>query len=313
MNAGPTDTTAWTVNRLLSWTREYLERHGVESPRLCAELLLAHTLRCQRIELYTRYEYTPPPDALSAFRELVRQAAEGRPIAYLTGTKEFFSLPLEVTPDVLIPRPETEILVERTIDLVRKSAARLRTILDLGTGSGCIIISLARHLPDAQLFASDISPEALAVARRNADRLGVGQRIEFRCGDLFTCWTTPCHPSNAAPSPRFDVIVCNPPYVATQGAPVEPAVRRYEPPGALFAGPDGLDVIRAVVAAAPAWITPRGHLLMEVAFDQAPAVRGLLATGPWTDIVTYRDGAGHERVVHARSAEESGAAPPPGR
>lgn len=297
MSAAETDASTWTVARLLSWTREYLQRSGIESPRLCAEILLAHAMRCERIRLYTCFEQVPGGDVLDTFRALVKQAATGQPIAYLTGTKEFFSLTFEVTPDVLIPRPETEIIVERTIDVVRKSPEAGSAILDLGTGSGCIAVSLARHLPRARLFASDVSEAALGVAKRNAVRHAAAERIEFRCGDLFAPWVGT--DSGDAPS-AFTFVVSNPPYVATAGAPVAKNVRDFEPHVALFAGSDGLDVIRRIVAAAPGRLQPGGHLLMEVAFDQNAAVHGLLAGGPWRDILSYRDGAGHERVVHAR-------------
>jgi release factor glutamine methyltransferase len=296
MSAAGTDASAWTISRLLTWTRDYFGRSGIESPRLCAEILLAHALQCQRIQLYTRYEQVPGDDVRARFRALVKRAAAGYPIAYLAGTKEFFSLTFEVGPDVLIPRPETEILVERTIDLVRKSPGEPHSILDLGTGSGCIAVSLAKHLPEARVYASDVSTAALQVARANAGRHAVAQRIEFRCGSLFEPWESSPGP------PAFDVVVCNPPYIATGTASVDANVRDFEPQVALFAGPDGLDVIRALLAGVPRWLTIGGHLLLEVAFDQAPAVRSLLAAGAWQDIVTYRDGAGHERVVHARRA-----------
>ncbi len=257
---------------------------------MCAEIMLAHAMGSERIGLYTHYEDLPDEPVRARFRELVKEAGGGRPIAYLTGSKEFFSLPFEVSPDVLIPRPETEILVERTIDLVRK-APDLRDILDLGTGSGCIAVSLARHLPGVRVCASDISEAALAVARRNAERHAVTDRIEFRCGDLLAPWM---------PLPAFDVVVCNPPYVATVGAPVAKDVLDFEPHGALLAGSEGLDVIRRVISEAPTALRAGGHLLMEMGFDQASAVRDLLAQGDWQAIVMYRDGAGHERVVHAR-------------
>jgi release factor glutamine methyltransferase len=300
MNA--TETAPWTVARLLTTTREYLQRHGVELPRLCAEILLAHALGCDRIRLFTEYEAVPGDDARARFRELVKQAATGRPIAYLTGVKEFFSLPFRVTPDVLIPRPETEILVERAIDLVRKSGGALRSVLDLGTGSGCIAISLARHLSEAEIFASDLSEAALRVARENADRLGVSDRITFRCGDLFTPWSelSAAGEPRKIP-PRFDVIVANLPYVSTEAAGTLPAgVRDAEPHAALFAGRDGLDLIRRAVAEAPCRLSPAGHLLLEIGFDQADKVRGLLSTAPWDELTSYRDGAGFERVFHVK-------------
>jgi len=288
---------------LLAWTRDYLGRSGVESPRLCAELLLAHALECDRIRLYTRHDTVPGQDVLQTFRASVKQAAAGRPIAYLTGTKEFFSLSFEVTPDVLIPRPETEVLVERTIELVRNSSGPSCSLLDLGTGSGCIVVSLAKHLPDAQLFASDISEPTLQVARRNAERHGALERIEFRAGDLFDAWAPQTAESGepAAAPPRFDVVVCNPPYVAEADAASLPiGVREHEPGVALFAGQDGLSVLHRVIHEAPHWLNRGGHLLLEVAFNQAAAVRALLDESVWDAIVTYPDELKHERVVHAR-------------
>ncbi|MCK4342685.1 MAG: peptide chain release factor N(5)-glutamine methyltransferase [Phycisphaerae bacterium] len=295
MSAAEGNDEAWTVARLLAWTRDYLQRQEIESPRLCAEILLAHAMRCERLRLFTCYDQVPGADVRTAFRELVKQAATGRPIAYLTGTKEFFSLTFEVTPDVLIPRPETEILVERTIALVRKSPDTLRSLLDLGTGSGCIVISLAKHLPRVRLAAGDISEAALIVARRNAERHGVTKQIDFHRGDLFEPWSRADSKHSA-----FDVIVCNPPYIGTVNAPVEADVKDYEPHTALFAGPAGLDVIRRVLDQAPARLNTGGHLLLELAFDQADAIRGLLNSTYWQDVVTYRDAAGHERVLHIR-------------
>jgi release factor glutamine methyltransferase len=297
--AGPGST--WTVSRLLTWTREYFQRHAVDSPRLCAELLLAHAMGCERIRLYTRYEAVPEATVLEAFRQNVREAAEGRPIAYLTGTKEFFSLPFEVTADVLIPRPETEVLVERTIDVVRRGGSSVRSILDLGTGSGCIAVSLARHLPEVVVYASDISEAALRVAERNAARHGLAERIRFATGDLFAAWPLAREGDGEACPAQFDVVVCNPPYIASApGTPVDASVRRHEPQVALLAGADGLDVIRRVVSDTPARLRAGGQLLLEMAYDQAGHMRELLAQPPWKDVVTYRDPAGHERVVHAR-------------
>lgn len=282
----------WTVAGLLAWTAEYFTRQALDAPRLSAEILLAHALRCDRIELYTRHDARPSPAQREAFRETVRQAATGRPIAYLIGYKEFFSLRFEVTPDVLIPRPETELLVERTIHLVRAAPNEIRRILDVGAGSGCIAISLARHLPDVTICANDVSAAALEVAKRNARRHDVHERIEFRLGDLLEPWID---------GPPFDVIVSNPPYVATgDAASLAANVRDYEPHAALFAGDDGLSILRRLATQTPQHLTPAGHLLLEVAYDQAIAVRGLLDECGWTAIVAYKDLAQHERVVHAR-------------
>lgn len=293
MSAAGTDSGPWTVARLLQWTREHLQQKGIESARLCAEILLAHAMGCERIRLYTQFDQVPSESVLTPFRDLVRKAAGGVPIAYLIGQKEFFSLPFEVSPAVLIPRPETEILVERVVALVRKERDGTARIVDIGTGSGCIAISLAKHLPQATVAASDVSDAALETARRNAERHGVAERIDFRAGDLFAPWS-------ADDAAAFDVVVSNPPYVATENAPLEPQVREHEPATALFAGADGLDVIRRLVADAPRRLAAGGELLMEIGFDQAEAVRALLTAAGWSNIETYRDHAGIERVFRAR-------------
>lgn len=303
MERPATDQSAWTVARLLAWTRAFFDRKSVESSRLCAEILLAHALQCDRIKLYTHFEESPSEEVLRAFRESVRQAADGKPIAYLTGEKEFFSLAFEVTPDVLIPRPETEVLVERTIDLVRKSAGALRSIVDLGTGSGCIAIALAKHLPDAELFASDVSDAALAVGKRNAERHDVAERIAFRSGDWFGAWSESSKNGTAARN-RFDVIVSNPPYIGrAQAESLSAKVRDFEPHVALFSGEDGLAAPRRLVRDAPAHLRAGGYLAMEIAFDQADAARELFDAGVWEEIVFHRDGLNHERVVQARLRE----------
>lgn len=291
----------WTVERLLTWTRDYFTRQGLESPRLCAEILLAHALGCQRLQLYTRYQTVPAPAVLDRFRAAVKEAATGKPISYLTGTKDFFSLTFEVTPAVLVPRPETEILVERTIDLVRKRVAPERgpegpavAILDLCTGSGCIAAALAKSLPAARLFASDASGAALEVAKRNAARHKLEDRMEFREGDLLAPWG----------DAQFDVIVSNPPYIGTDEAADLPAnVRDFEPHAALFAGADGLAVLRRIALEAGGAVRAGGYLLLEVGYRQAGAAKGLLEAARWRDIVTFRDHLKHERVVQARKEQ----------
>ena len=285
----------WTVKRLLDWTRDYLTRQQVDSPRLCSEILLAHAMGCERLMLFTRYDETPDEAVRCSFREAVKAAGAGKPIAYITGAKEFFSLPFEVTPDVLIPRPETEILVERTIRLARDVGWPQPRILDVGAGSGCIAISLAKHLPDAGICASDLSTAALDVARRNAERHAVTGRIQFAAGDLFAPWT-----AGAAP---FQVIVSNPPYIPDGAAGDLPrAVRDFEPRAALIGGDDGLSVIRRLIAEAPALLAPDGHLLFEVMFDQSSRVLELADRAVWPIIDTYRDLGGHPRVIHLRRA-----------
>ncbi|MCA9244032.1 MAG: peptide chain release factor N(5)-glutamine methyltransferase, partial [Phycisphaerales bacterium] len=257
----------WTIARLLAWTRDYFETAGVDSARLCAELLLARALGCERIHLFTRYEQVPTNEQRDVYRAWVRRAAAHEPVAYLLGEKEFFSLKFEVTPDVLIPRPETEVLVERAIHAARGANGDITRILDIGAGSGCIPICVAKHLPDATVCASDICENALAVARRNGERHGVRDRVDWRVGDLFDPWR------GVEP---FDLIVSNPPYVGESEAADLPAnVRDYEPHTALFAGPDGLDIIERLVRDAGEFLRPGGEIMLEVGWKQAPRVRAL--------------------------------------
>ena len=282
----------WTVGRLLSWTADYLKKHGSESPRLDAEVLLAHALNCQRIELYTRFEEQPGDEARTTFRDFVRQRAEGMPVAYLVGHREFFSLPFRVTKDVLIPRPETEHLVVAAIDLA-KEATESATICDVGTGSGVIAVCLAHQVPHCQVTAIDISPAALEIARENATANEVADRIAFLEGDLMT----------GLPSePTFDLILSNPPYVADgETDQMAAETRRFEPRQALFAGPKGTEVIERLVPQAAERLKSGGHLLIEV----SPMIHRLACEIAAADnrlepLDTIKDLAGHERVIAAR-------------
>ncbi|NDC62764.1 MAG: peptide chain release factor N(5)-glutamine methyltransferase, partial [Planctomycetia bacterium] len=230
----------WTVGRLLTWTTGWLSSRGSDSPRLDAEVLLAHVRGCQRIELYTAFDTPVDEGQRGRFRDLVRRRGEGEPVAYLVGSREFFSLSFDVGPAVLVPRPETEGLVVRVLDLCRPLAAP--RIADVGTGSGAVAITLAKHLPQAAVVATDISPEALEVARSNAMRHGVADRIDFVGCDLLD------DPRTAGP---WDVIVSNPPYVRDDEFDHLPRdVRIHEPRTALVAGPTGVEVIARLAAAA---------------------------------------------------------------
>jgi release factor glutamine methyltransferase len=291
MTGTPADSGPWTVARLLQWTQDYFQRHELEDARLCSEILLAHAMGCERIFLYTQFDQTPPPAAVDAFRAAVRQAVGGEPIAYIIGRKEFFALDFQVNEHVLIPRPETEVLVERVLRLLRSADHPDPTVLDLGAGSGCIAVSLAKHLTQAKIHASDISSAALAIAQTNAARHGVDERIEFREGDLFVPWE----------GDTFDVIVSNPPYVAERDAEtLAKSVRDFEPQQALFAGPEGLGVIQRLLDEAPAHLRPAGHLFIEIGYDQHDAVAQLARDAGWSSIQFHRDAAGHARVFHAR-------------
>ena len=287
------ETQAWTVGRLLQWTADYLKRHGADSPRLDAEVLLAETLRCPRIALYTSFEQEPDEKVRSAFRELVRRRAEGTPVAYLVGHREFFSLEFRVTPDVLIPRPETEFVVMTLIELARQQPHGPVTICDVGTGSGIIAVAAAKHLPNSRVTAIDISPAALAVARGNAETHGLLDRIEFLQSDLL----------GAVPrGRRFDFVVSNPPYVAEADLQrLAPEVRRFEPRVALVSGSRGTEVIEPLLAQAADLLNPGGHVLLEISPMIHDAVQALLsADGRWEVGPTVKDLNRLPRVVQAR-------------
>lgn len=286
---------SWTVGRLLQWTTDYLKQRDSESPRLDAEVLLAKALGCQRIQLYTRFAEEPPDDARAAFREFVRQRAEGMPVAYLVGSREFYSLSFRVTPDVLIPRPETEFVVVRLLDLVREygPAAGPIDVADLGTGSGILAVCAARRLERARVVAVDVSPAALAVARSNADDHRVAERIEFIESDWFAA---------LPPDRRFDYIVSNPPYVATgELAALRRDVLTYEPRLALEAGPHGTEALERLLPQAADRLRAGGWLLVEISPQLDAPARNLLAgDARWELYPTLKDLAGHPRVLQAR-------------
>jgi release factor glutamine methyltransferase len=283
----------WTVGRLLSWTTEWLAGKGSDSPRLDAEVLLAHVRGCQRILLYASFDEEVAEEPRGRFRELVRRRAAGEPVAYLVGSREFFSLPFAVSPAVLVPRPETEGLVVRSLDLCRPAAEP--RIVDVGTGSGAIVVTLAKHLPRATFVATDTSAAALEVARGNAARHGVAERIEFRECDLLS------GPGCEGP---WDLIVSNPPYVREDeyaGLPRD--VRDFEPRGALVAGPRGVEVIERLVSTAAERLAPGGWLLIEAGPAVAADVEAILAAAPGlTRGQTLKDLAGLPRLFQARRA-----------
>jgi release factor glutamine methyltransferase len=284
----------WTIGRLLTWTIDYLRQHGAENPRLDAEVLLAAARGCRRIDLYTAYSEPADDATRSAFREMVRRRAAGTPVAYLVGHREFYSLEFEVTPDVLIPRPETELVVVALLDHVkqRPNSDASIDIADVGTGSGILAVCAAKFVPNSRVKAIDISPAALAVARRNAKRHEVAERIEFVESDLLS----------AEPAePRFDYIVSNPPYVsAAEMETLSVDVREHEPDVALRAGERGTDVIAPLVEQSAARLKPAGALFIEISPMIAAEVEQLfretsvLELGP-----AVRDLAGHPRVVQA--------------
>jgi len=281
---------SWTISRLLAWTTDFLRKRGSDSPRLDAEVMLAHVLDWQRVQLYTHYEERVGDRARGAFRDLVRRRSEGAPVAYLVGRKEFYSLTLEVSPHVLIPRPESEFVVVEFLELAR--TMREPRGVDVGTGSGCLAIAGAHQHPSARFIAVDISPEALAVARTNAKRHAVCDRIDLRLGNLL---------EPVAGEPPFDFIVSNPPYIPTeQIATLEPGVRDFEPHMALDGGPDGLRVVSLLIDQAIPLLKAGAHLILEIGTAQEDPVRSLIAAHAEYQLVpTIRDLQKHPRVIRA--------------
>jgi len=284
----------WTSEKVLRWTSERFVREGFSSPRLDAELLLAESLELDRVGLYMDYFRPLIEEELAAFRALVKRRLSGEPVAYILGRREFWSLTLDVDPRVLIPRPDTELLVE--LGLKRMAALEAPRVLDLGTGSGAVAIVMAHERSDARVTATDVSADALEVATRNAERHEVS--IEFLEGSLFE--------PVASKGLRFDLVLSNPPYVAESDlSQVDPHVLAFEPHEALLAGPDGLDVIRPLVAGATDVVVPGGFLIVEMAPDQTEMVAGLLnEDGRWDDVSIRRDLAGRQRCVEARRRDD---------
>ena len=286
----------WTVLRVLQWTAEYFGRKGIDQPRAGAEVLLAHVLGMERIELYLNFDRPLPPDELTAYRELIRRRAAHEPTQYITGKQEFWSLEFLVTPDVLIPRPETELLVEKALELVKDTSKR---VLDLGTGSGAIAIALAHECRDLQVVAADRSTAALLVARRNASRHHVSERIALVATDLFD--------GLSSSVPFFDVIVSNPPYVGEEEFPqLAPEITKYEPNAALLAGPQGLAIIQRIIKEAPAYLKRGGSLLLEIGAGQAEMLHLELSRDPLIEHSEIdRDYSGILRLLHIRRAVDS--------
>jgi release factor glutamine methyltransferase len=287
----------WTVGRLLQWTTEYLKGHGADSPRLDAEVLLAEALGCQRIELYTRFDEAPDDQRRTAFREFVRRRAEGTPVAYLVGRREFFSLSFRVGPAVLIPRPETELLVVALLDLAKgRPASAPIAVADVGTGSGIIAVAVTKHLPGCRVTAIDQSAAALEIAWANAAAHGVAERIDLVQSDLFAA---------VEPGRQFDFIASNPPYISAAEWEKLPAdVRSFEPREALLAGPRGTEVIERLVPQAAERLKPGGYLLMEISPMIHDAIRAIVeGDGRFELAPTIKDLARRPRVVVARRRE----------
>ncbi len=294
--------TEWTFGRLLDWTSAFLLRQGVDEPRLSTEVLLAAAAKCRRIDLYARYNDAPDASSVERFREWVRRASAKEPIAYLVGEKEFFSLSFAVTPAVLIPRPETEALVETILDHIAARGVDTPTILDVGTGSGCIAIALLKQLPAARGVATDASSEACAVAKSNVERHGLAERLSVLQADRLAI------PTGSVPVGGFHVLACNPPYIALADVEgLQESVRRFEPRMALTDGVDGLSFYRTIASDAGTLLAPDGVAALELGDGQAVAVREIMErAGGWTHSATVKDRVvGKERVAVFRRTERS--------
>lgn len=280
--------------RLIEWTRGYLARAGVDEPRLAGELLLADVLGCPRIRLYAQHDRVVGPEYLAKFRQAIRRAAGGEPIAYIRGFKEFYSLTFKVTPDVLIPCPETELLVSAALEFVRGAGGTVR-LWDACTGSGCVAVAAAHYAPGLSVLATDVSEAALSVAAENARLHGVADRVRLAQADLLEL------PEPLRGEGEFDVITANPPYVSDEEMQVLSAPVLRQPEMALRAGPTGLEFIQRIVRDAPARLRAGGLLAMEIGMGQADAVYQLLAAaGRYQDMRFLKDHAGIPRTAVAQ-------------
>ena len=296
MAAPPTE--PWTIGRVIAWASADLKARGSRSGRLDAELLLGRALGVERAELFRDPARELTPDEAAAFESLLDRRLGREPVAYILGHRAFRTIDLEVTPDVLIPRPETETLVDVALEVLRDMPIAgpdpddEPLAIDVGTGSGCVALALAAEDPFVRLVATDVEPGALAVARGNAARLGLARRVEFVLSDLF---------ADVGERP-FDLVVSNPPYIpADEYVALEPNVRDFEPRRALYGGVDGLDFYRRLVPGAALLLRPGGTLAVEVGAGQADEVAGVLLASRAYDTPESRDDlAGVPRVVYAR-------------
>lgn len=281
----------WTIKDVIQWSSNFLKTAGSDSPRLDAELLLARVLDCRRLDLYLEHHKPLLADERKGYRELIKRRAAGEPVAYILGTRDFFGLTFQVNRTTLIPRPDTELLVEKVLE--HYQAGHAWQGLDIGTGSGCIAISIKKNRPEAELWAWDKSPEALEVARKNSEELEAA--VRFREVDALK------DQSWEASELCFDFIVSNPPYISeNERSSLPVSVRDYEPGLALFASDHGLAFYKAISQFAPTRLQPGGKVFLEVGHRQAHEVCSILEDSGWSEISTHRDLAGHQRVIIAR-------------
>ena len=283
----------WTISKLLKWTTSYFQSHDIDSHRSTAEILLAHTLGFKRIDLYLRYDQPLTIDELSIFKTYITRRINREPVAYIVETKEFWSMDFAVAKDVLIPRPETECLVESALSLPELGHGPKR-ILELGTGSGAIILALASERPEYIYFASDRSVEAVKLALMNAKFHHLDVRVNFFIGD----WLEPLKNTGQL----FDMIISNPPYIRTSDIPnLQPEIYKHEPFTALDGGKDGLDSIKKIILQAHAFLVKKGILLLEIGHDQKDQIKEIIDDcGNYEDVVFKKDYSSYYRTVCIR-------------
>jgi len=284
----------WNIIKLLQWTTTYFKSNGIDSPRATAEILLAHTLGLKRIDLYLRHDQPLNRIELDLFKSLIKKRTDREPVAYIVGGKEFWSIELEVSRDVLIPRPETECLVEEALSVLKKKyTCNPKRILDMGTGSGAVILAIASQKPGHLYFASDISIKAAGIAAKNAKRLSYDNEISFFCGN----WFLPLREKDNF----FDIIISNPPYIRTNDiGNLQPEINRFEPIEALDGGEDGLEHIRHIIEHAHQFLNNEGYLLLEIGHDQKDPVEKIInQTGNYKLVCFRKDYSGFDRVVCA--------------
>ncbi|MCK5162554.1 MAG: peptide chain release factor N(5)-glutamine methyltransferase [Desulfobacula sp.] len=289
----------WTIIKILSWTESYFKDHSIDSPRLTAQMLLAHCLGIKQIDLYLQHDRPLQKNELSRFKALIKRRIQNEPVAYIIGEKGFFESDFEVEKGVLIPRPDTETIVEQALKVLnaRQKDFKPKTVLELGAGSGAIVVSLAKKNPDHVYYASDISFAALAIAKKNAQKLLPGMmkdKISFFVGD----WLSSLKKFPGF-DPRFDLVISNPPYIPTGDIQnLQPEIRRFEPMLALDGGRDGLDSFRSILKDVHHYLVPGGTILLEMGFDQKKGVQNILKPYPeYQSIEFIRDLAGHNRVI----------------
>ena len=275
-----------TIVEVLKLSSDYLQKHGSDSSRLDAEILLAHVLGLRRLDLYLKFDRSLHEEELSAYRSLIARRGKGEPVAYLVGHREFMGLDFEVTPDVLVPNPDTEVLVQRAVEIARDAGRPLR-VADVGTGSGCIAISIAHYASNTEPWATDVSPEAITVASRNVARHHLTERVHVERGDLMNQLEG-----------QFDMVCANLPYVAAgHRLPAEVAA---QPAGALYAGEEGAALVRRLLAESPHRLEPGGRVLAEIDPAIAEAVVEMAASR-YAEHRLHRDAGGHARVLETWS------------